>query len=100
MGVRLQMIFAVRKDGRRKHFRRQHDKKVNVLALVAVIGAPDEILVPELQAAMGQFAAASVKLLTDLKRQQVCFARYHSMETPHSIDHRVYRSVGRSREGK
>ena len=64
------MIFAARKDGRRQHFRRQHDKKVHVLALVAVMTAPAEALPQELQAAMGQFTAGCLKLLTDLKKQQ------------------------------
>ena len=65
-----QMIFAARKDGRRQHFRRQHDKKVAVLALVAVMTAPADALPQELQAAMGQFTAGCLKLLTDLKKQQ------------------------------
>ena len=69
-GCALQMIFAARKDGRRQHFRRQHDKKVAVLALVAVMTAPAEALPQELQAAMGQFTAGCLKLLTDLKKQQ------------------------------
>ena len=71
----MQMIFATRSGGRRKHFRRQHDKKVNVLGLLAVMTAPDAALVPRLQAAQSQLLAGCLKLLVDLKKQQVCFAQ-------------------------
>ena len=65
------MIFGVRKDGRRRHFRRQHDKKVSVLALSTLLASPDEALPQQVQSGMGQVMAGILKLLQDLKRQQV-----------------------------
>lgn len=67
----LQMIFTQRKDGQRKHFRRQHDKKVTSLALSALIVCPEEALPQQVQAGMGQVTAGCLKLLQDLKKQQV-----------------------------
>ena len=64
------MIFSKRKDGRRRHFRRQHDKKVGVLALSALLVSPDQALPPELVAGMPQVTTGCLLLLTDLKKQQ------------------------------
>ena len=68
----MQMVFAKRKktDGP-KHFRRLCDKKINALAMAAVLTVPDEALPPEISAGLGQLMAGLLKLLTTLKAQQV-----------------------------
>ena len=67
-----QMIFSERKDGRRRHFRRQHDKKVGALALASLIALPANSLPQELQGSIAQLSAGSIKLLADLQAQKVC----------------------------
>lgn len=71
----MQMIFATqRRTGKHRHFRRMHDKKVNVLALAAIIGAPDTALPAEVAAGAPQLMAGLLRLLVALKQQQVCKA--------------------------
>ncbi|BDA47636.1 Importin-7 [Coccomyxa sp. Obi] len=65
-----QMIFAVRKAGGAKHFRRQYDKKVNTLGMAAVLTVPDDSLPAEVAAGLPQLMAGLIKLLTSLKQQQ------------------------------
>ncbi|KAK9839718.1 hypothetical protein WJX81_008385 [Elliptochloris bilobata] len=66
-----QMIFATqRRTGKHRHFRRMHDKKVNVLALAAVLGAPDAALPREVAAGLPQLMAGLLRLLVALKQQQ------------------------------
>ena len=67
-----QMIFAAKKKATgAKHFRRACDKKINVLALAAVLSVPDEALPPEVAAGLGQLITGLLKLLIGLKVQQV-----------------------------
>lgn len=66
-----QMIFSERKDGRRRHFRRQHDKKVGALALASLIALPADSLPQELKGNVAQLSAGSIKLLSDLQAQKV-----------------------------
>ena len=69
------MIFAAKKktDGP-KHFRRLCDKKINVLAMAAILNVPDAALPAEVSAGLGQLMAGLMKLLTTLKAQQVRMA--------------------------
>lgn len=66
------MIFAVRKAGGAKHFRRLYDKKVNALGMAAVLTVPDDSLPAEVAAGLPQLMAGLIKLLTSLKQQQAC----------------------------
>lgn len=79
--VCLQMIFEQRADGRRKYFRRQHDKKVCVLSLTALLLAPDQALPGELQSGISQIVLACLKLLQDLKKQQVSYLAWSKRGT-------------------
>ena len=66
------MVFASkRKTEGAKHFRRLCDKKINALAMAAVLTVPDEALPQEITAGLGQLMAGLLKLLTTLKAQQV-----------------------------
>lgn len=47
-------IFANKKSGKPKHFRRMHDKKVCVLGLVAMMAVPDEGLPADIKAGLPQ----------------------------------------------
>ena len=68
---RTQMIFATQhRTGKHRHFRRMHDKKVNALALAAVVGAPDAMLPAEVAAGLPQLMAGLLRLLVALKQQQ------------------------------
>ena len=72
----MQMIFATqRRTGKHRHFRRMHDKKVNVLALAAVLGAPDAVLPREVAAGLPQLMAGLLRLLVALKQQQVSYSK-------------------------
>ena len=64
-----EMLGARAKSGKRRHHRREHDKKICALGLLALLSAPASSLPPECQAAYGQMAAALVSLLSDLKTQ-------------------------------
>ena len=80
-GCRLhaQMVFARKKKTEGpKHFRRLCDKKINALAMAAVLTVPDEALPREITAGLGQLMAGLLKLLTTLKAQQVL--------TPHAAE--------------
>lgn len=69
---RAQMIFAQKKKTEgTKHFRRLCDKKINALAMAAVLTVPDEALPQEVKTGLGQLMAGLLKLLTTLKAQQV-----------------------------
>ena len=69
--ARTQMIFATQqRTGKHRHFRRMHDKKVNALALAAVVGAPDAGLPAEVAAGLPQLMAGLLRLLVALKQQQ------------------------------
>lgn len=70
----LQMIFANRRTGGAKHFRRMYDKKVNALGMVSVLTVPDESLPPEVAAGLQQLLAGLIKLLTSLRSQQVNYS--------------------------
>ncbi|CAL5220954.1 g3058 [Coccomyxa viridis] len=66
-----QMVFAKKKKTEGpKHFRRLCDKKINALAMAAVLTVPDEALPREITAGLGQLMAGLLKLLTTLKAQQ------------------------------
>ncbi len=68
---RAQMIFATQhRTGKHRHFKRMHDKKVNALALAAVVGAPDAGLPAEVAAGLPQLMAGLLRLLVALKQQQ------------------------------
>ena len=67
-----QMVFARKKTTEGpKHFRRLCDKKINALAMAAVLTVPDEALPQEITAGLGQLMAGLLKLLTTLRAQQV-----------------------------
>ncbi|GLC37117.1 hypothetical protein PLESTB_000981600 [Pleodorina starrii] len=63
-------IFAVKKSGKPKHFRRMHDKKVCVLGLVAMLAVPEEAMPAEIKAGLPQVQAGIMRLLLALKDQQ------------------------------
>ncbi|GFR51383.1 hypothetical protein Agub_g13813, partial [Astrephomene gubernaculifera] len=63
-------IFATKKSGKPKHFRRQHDKKVCVLGLVSLLAVPEEALPAEVKAGLPQVQAGVMRLLLALKEQQ------------------------------
>lgn len=63
------MLNARTKSGKRKHHKREHDKKVCCLGLLSLFSAPSHLLPQEIQAGYGQIAATLVTLLTDLKTQ-------------------------------
>ena len=65
------MIAANRRSGGRKHFRREYDKKVQVLGLLTVLALPDAALPPELVAGLDRLLGGTTALLAALKRQQV-----------------------------
>ena len=66
-----QMVFARRKrtEGS-KHFRRLCDKKINALAMAALLTVPDAAMPQEVSAGLGQLMAGLLKLLTTLRAQQ------------------------------
>ncbi|KAG2439798.1 hypothetical protein HYH02_010433 [Chlamydomonas schloesseri] len=63
-------IFAVKKSGKPRHFRRQHDKKVAALGLTSLLAVPDEALPAEVRAGLPQVQAGVMRLLIALKEQQ------------------------------
>ena len=63
------MLSARTKAGKRKHHRREHDKKVCVLGLVALLQTPAGSMPPDVQAGLGQITSVLVSLLADLKVQ-------------------------------
>ncbi|GIL84239.1 hypothetical protein Vretimale_15865 [Volvox reticuliferus] len=63
-------IFANKKSGKPKHFRRMHDKKVCVLGLVSMLAVPEEALPAEIKAGLAQVQAGVMRLLLALKDQQ------------------------------
>ena len=65
------MIFAQRRGGGTAHFRRAHDKKVNILAMAALLAVPDAALPTGIAAGLSQLMAGAVQLLLALKHQQV-----------------------------
>ncbi|KAK9824621.1 hypothetical protein WJX72_011782 [[Myrmecia] bisecta] len=65
-----QMVFAVTKHGKPRHFRRLYDMKVNLLGLAAIMAVPDEALPKELAGGLSQLMAGTIKLLLALKEQQ------------------------------
>ena len=78
------MVFARRKrtEGS-KHFRRLCDKKINALAMAALLTVPDAALPQEVSAGLGQLMAGLLKLLTTLRAQQArvlspCFPQVHA----------------------
>ena len=87
------MIFATqRRTGKHRHFRRMHDKKVNVLALAAVLGAPDAVLPREVAAGLPQLMAGLLRLLVALKQQQVSsHGTNHGQFASHSHDAWLFR---------
>jgi hypothetical protein len=70
------MIFANKKSGKPKHFRRMHDKKVCVLGLVAVLAAPDASLPLEIKAGLPQIMSGLLRLLGALKEQKEEMDKY------------------------
>ena len=66
------MIAANRRSGGRKHFRREYDKKVQVLGLLTVLALPDAALPPELAAGLDRLLGGTTALLAALKDQQAC----------------------------
>lgn len=54
-------IFAVKKSGKPRHFRRQHDKKVAVLGLTSLLAVPDEALPAEIKAGLPQVGGGEVR---------------------------------------
>ena len=71
--LRAQMVFAQRKRTEAsKHFRRLCDKKINALAMAALLAVPDAAMPQEVSSGLGQLMAGLLKLLTTLKAQQVC----------------------------
>lgn len=65
------MIFTSNKAGKAQHFTREYDKKVNLLALICLMGLPEQATPPQLQAAWPQLMAGVMRLLIGLKEQQV-----------------------------
>ena len=75
LGTALQTWFAMLNDrtrggDKRRHHRREHDKKVCILGLVALIQTPEPNLPAEVAAGMGQICSAVVSLLVDLRTQE------------------------------
>ncbi|KAK9818968.1 hypothetical protein WJX74_009075 [Apatococcus lobatus] len=69
-----QMIFRTSQTtDKARHFRRMYDKKVNVLGLSAVMGLPDAVLPPEVQAGLPQLMAGALTLLVRLRDQEKAF---------------------------
>lgn len=65
-----EMINKVKeKNGRPVHFKRPHDKKICILALVAMLQTPAESLPGEVQAGIVQVFQGTVRLLVSLKAQ-------------------------------
>ncbi|KAG1660790.1 hypothetical protein FOA52_011331 [Chlamydomonas sp. UWO 241] len=75
-GLWFSMIFANKKSGKPKHFRRMHDKKVCVLGLVAVLATPDASLPMEIKAGLPQIMAGLLRLLGALKDQKEEMDKY------------------------
>lgn len=69
LGSWFTMLSARGSSGKRKHHRREHDKKVCVLGLVSLLQVPAETLPADIRAGLGQIAATLVSLLADLKVQ-------------------------------
>lgn len=67
----LQMIFKANKYGKPHHFTREYDKKVNLLGLISLLGLPEQATPPQLQQAWPQLMAGVMRLLIQLKEQQV-----------------------------
>jgi len=63
------MLSARNKAGKRKHHRREHDKKICALGLIALLQVPTASLPGDIQAGLGQIASTLVALLADLKVQ-------------------------------
>ena len=65
------MIFKRNRSGKAQHFTREYDKKVNLLALISLMGLSEQATPPQLQAAWPQLMAGVMRLLLGLKDQQV-----------------------------
>lgn len=63
------MLAARTRSGKRKHHRREHDKKVCALGLLALLQVPTESLPADIAAGLGGITATLVSLLADLKVQ-------------------------------
>ena len=75
------MIFRSNRSGKAQHFTREYDKKVNLLALVSLMGLPEQATPPQLQTAWPQLMAGVMRLLLGLKDQQVkCMAHLDVLE--------------------
>jgi hypothetical protein len=62
-----EMIFAATKKGRVLHFKRETDKKINIIGLSTILQLPPSQLPPELSAGLNQIIQGACKLLNDLK---------------------------------
>lgn len=68
--VWLQMLDRRAKDGSRKHFKREHDKKVNALALASLFALPPAALPEPVARGIPHVLRALLQLLGDLKEQR------------------------------
>lgn len=66
----LQMLYAQHPSKKPVHFKREHDKKVCVLGLTALLSLPPASLPAEVQSGLDQIVKALLKLLTALKTQK------------------------------
>jgi len=62
-----EMIWKATKKGRVQHFKRENDKKINIIGLASILHLPIGQLPPELSAGIGQLIMGTVKLCSDLK---------------------------------
>jgi len=69
LGTWFAMLGARTKTGQRKHHKREHDKKVCALGLLALLSAPSDRVPADVRAGLGRVADALVALLVDLKAQ-------------------------------
>ena len=65
------MLAQRTQSGKRKHHKREHDKKVCCLGLLALLSAPSQSLPAVVQQGYGQITQTLVSLLIDLKQQTV-----------------------------
>ena len=63
------MLSARTPNGKRKHHKREHDKKVCALGLTALLRAPAEAMPPAVAQGLGSITSVLVALLDDLKTQ-------------------------------
>ena len=61
------MIWKTTKKGRVEHFKRENDKKINIIGLGTIFQVQIAQLPPELSAGIGQIIQGAVKLCADLK---------------------------------